>query len=348
MRKIAGKMFHEAAFLFPRMSLDEHQEATASIAQLGVLEPIVYVTRPDGKQQYIDGVNRAEICHELRIDCPEEEYRVDDGKGGSRPPTDLEILDYVMARNKERRHLSSSQRAAIAVLAGTLQESYRAKAAAGMRTTDNPARMVPAEADLPASDIGLAGDVAARVASMHGTNRAYIFKGVAIHEVRPDLILEVRDGTKSVEAAYAEAFPAPAGPEVRDVLGRLVPPALADAFRDRERFVRAQRLARELAAEVSALATGAGGAYFQPEAAFCREALDQVSAGLRRYAPHSASCPRCEGRRVDTCDLCGGRGWVDRVRWYQADPQERAQITGEGVPPGQTARGRSCDDGVSS
>jgi hypothetical protein len=348
MRKIAGKMFHEAAFLFPRMSLDERQEATASIAQLGVLEPIVYVTRPDGKRQYIDGVNRAEICHELRIDCPEEEYRVDDGKGGSRPPADMEILDYVMARNKERRHLSSSQRAAIAVLAGTLQECYRAKAQAGMRTTVNPERMVPAEVDLPASDIGLAGDVAARVASMHGTNRAYIFKGVAVHEVRPDLILEVRDGTKSVEAAYAEAFPAPAGPELRDVLGRLVPPALVDAFRDRERFVRAQRLARELAAEVSTLATGAGGAYFQPEAAFCREALDQVSAGLRRHAPHSASCPRCGGGRVDTCDLCGGRGWVDRVRWYQADPRERAQITGEGVPPGQTGKGRPCDGGVAS
>jgi ParB-like chromosome segregation protein Spo0J len=333
MRKIAGKMFHEAAFLFPRMSLDERQEATASIAQLGVLEPIVYVTRPDGKRQYIDGVNRAEICHELRIDCPEEEYRVDDGKGGSRPPTDLEILDYVMARNKERRHLSSSQRAAIAVLAGTLQESYRAKAQAGMRTTDNPARMVPAEVDLPASDIGLAGDVAARVASMHGTNRAYIFKGVAVHEVRPDLILEVRDGTKSVEAAYAEAFPAPAGPEVRDVLGRLVPPALADAFRDRERFVRAQRLARELAAEVSALATGAGGAYFQPEAAFCREALDQVSAGLRRHAPHSASCPRCGGGRVDTCDLCGGRGWVDRADGIRRTHKSGRKLPGRVYPP---------------
>jgi hypothetical protein len=77
MRKIAGKIFHEAAFLFPRMTDDERQEATASIAQLGVLEPIVYVTRPDGQRRYIDGVNRAEIAHELRTDCPEEEYRVD-------------------------------------------------------------------------------------------------------------------------------------------------------------------------------------------------------------------------------------------------------------------------------
>src|SRR4051812_4844262 len=175
MRKIAEKMFHEAAFLFPRMTDDERQEATASIAQLGVLEPIVYVTRPDGQRRYIDGVNRAEIAHKLGIDCPEEEYRVDRGEGSSRPPTDLEILDYVMARNKERRHLSSSQRAAIAVMAGTLQERYRAKAQAGMRTTDNPARIAPTAVDLPASDIGLAGDVAARVASMHGTNRAYIF-----------------------------------------------------------------------------------------------------------------------------------------------------------------------------
>jgi hypothetical protein len=92
-----------------------------------------------------------------------------------------------------------------------------------------------------------------------------------VQEVRPDLILEVRDGTKSVEAAYAEAFPAPVGSEVRDVLGRLVPPALADAFRDRERFLRAQRLVRELTSEIGALATGPGGTYFQPEAAACRD-----------------------------------------------------------------------------
>jgi hypothetical protein len=172
---------------------------------------------------------------------------------------------------------------------------------------------------------------------MHGTNRAYIFKGVAVHEVRPDLILEVRDGTKSVEAAYAEAFPPPEGPEVRDVLGRLVPPALADIFRDRERFVRAQRLVRELAAEVSALASGPGGDYFQPEAAACRAALDQVLAGLRRHAPHSATCPRCLGggsAEEGACGLCAGAGWVDHSRWYQAGPGERAAVTREDVPPG--------------
>jgi hypothetical protein len=336
MRKIAGKTFHEAAFLFPPMRADERQEMAASVAQMGVLDPIVYVTRPDGRREYIDGVNRADICHELGIDCPEEEYLVDDGRDGSRPPTDLEILDYVMARNKERRHLSSSQRAAIAAMAGTLQDRYRAKAQAGMRTTTNAGRVAPVAVDLPASDIGLAGDVAARVAQMHGTNRAYIFKTVAVQEVRPDLILEVRDGAKSVEAAYAEAFPAPPGPEVRDVLGRLVPPVLADAFRDRERFLHAQRLARELLAELGALAGAPGGAYFLPGGASCREALDQVLAALRRHAPHSATCPRCLGEggpKKEACVLCGGRGWVDHARWYQAGVAERATVTGRAFPP---------------
>jgi hypothetical protein len=159
----------------------------------------------------------------------------------------------------------------------------------------------------------------------------------SVQEVRPDLILEVRDGTKSVEAAYAEAFPAPVGSEVRDVRGGLVPPALADAFRDRERFLRAQRLVRELTSEIGALATGPGGTYFQPEAAACRTALDQVLASLRRHAPHSAICPRCLGGGSTTegaCGLCAGGGWVDHSRWYQASPEERATVAREDVPPG--------------
>jgi hypothetical protein len=183
---------------------------------------------------------------------------------------------------------------------------------------------------------------------MHGTNRAYIFKGVAVHEVRPDLILEVRDGTKSVEAAYAEAFPAPAGPEVRDVLGRLVPPALTDAFRDRERFLRAQRLARELLSEVDALVAAMGGAYFLSGAADCRTAIEQVLSSLRRHAPHSGTCPRCMSTQRTACSLCGGLGWVDHLGWYQASPAERATVTREGVPPGQTGKGRPCNGGVSS
>jgi hypothetical protein len=343
MRKIAGKTFHEAAFLFPPMRADERQEMAASVAQMGVLDPIVYVTRPDGRREYIDGVNRADICHELGIDCPEEEYLVDDGRDGSRPPTDLEILDYVMARNKERRHLSSSQRAAIAAMAGTLQDRYRAKAQAGMRTTTNAGRVAPVAVDLPASDIGLAGDVAARVAQMHGTNRAYIFKTVAVQEVRPDLILEVRDGAKSVEAAYAEAFPAPPGPEVRDVLGRLVPPVLADAFRDRERFLHAQRLARELLAELGALAGAPGGAYFLPGGRPAGRPLIRCSppyAGTRRIPPPAPGVwVKAGPRKRRAFCVAGVVGWTTpagiRPAWQRGQqlPGGRSPRREQGTPP---------------
>jgi hypothetical protein len=340
---VAGRNFHEAATIFPRMKPRERRETVASIRQLGVLEPIVYVVRPGGPE-YIDGINRAEICAELGIDCPEEEYLVDDGKGGVRPPTDLEILDYCMARNKERRHLSSSQKAAIAVLAGDLQLRYRAKAQAGMRTTSNQARMAQAEVELPASDVELAGDVAAKVAEMHGTNRAYIFKMVAVHERDPDKTLEVRDGNKSVEAAYAEMMPSPELALLFDALGKMVPADREDVFADRGRFTQAQRLARELLTEVDYLATAPGGAYFQTEAAACRAAIDQVLASLRQHTPHSSVCPRClglgklkglgkKGKKL-ACDLCDGHGWVDHSRWYLASPDEKAAAAEKVGSPG--------------
>lgn len=331
---VAGRNFHETALIFPRMKSRERREAAASIRQLGVLEPIVYVVRPGGRE-YIDGANRAEICAELGINCPEEEYLVDDGTGGVRPPTDLEILDYCMARNKERRHLSSSQKAAIAVLAGDLQSCYRAKAQAGMRTTSNQARLAQVDVELPASDIELAGDVAAKVAQMHGTNRAYIFKMVAVHEKDPDKTLEVRDGSKSVETAYAETMPAVEVGDLFDALGKMVPPDRQKVFVGRGRFLQAQRLVRELVTEVDSLAKIPGGTYLQPEAVAIRAALDQVLVSLRQHAPHSATCPRCLGKgKKPVCSLCMGALWIDHYHWCQASVDEKAKVTGESVSPG--------------
>lgn len=329
--RIAGLEFHEAADVFPRMSGPELVELTESIREFGVWEPVRYVMHPERGKQYIDGANRVLVASQLGRSWPEEEFTEGDPP---RCPSDSRILDYVYALNKERRHLSSSQRAACAIKAGTLQKRYRAKERAGLRTTDNPDRLAPEGEDLPAS-LDLTGDQASRVATENGTNRAYLFKMATVAEKAPHLVDEVRDGKKSVEVAYAEAV---GPPPVTDATGEPVPEKLVPVFRDRERFVDLQGMAGRLLAGFLDLLDSPGGLYL----ANFRPSLEQVVQTLKQNEPH-AVCPLCQGSGQEKgkgkrpragwpmCQLCVGNGWVDRARWLRAKAVDDKEPALEGA-----------------
>ena len=91
---------HPAADIFPMMSASEFAELKADIKQHGVREPIVIFDN-----RLIDGRNRYKAMQELGIDPG---YHA----------ADLEVCDdpiaFVLSHNLHRRHLTTSQRAAIA------------------------------------------------------------------------------------------------------------------------------------------------------------------------------------------------------------------------------------------
>src|SRR5215211_6851887 len=94
-----GADIHELANLFPLLEGPDFEALKADIATYGLREPIWTY---QGK--VIDGRNRLRACRELGIDPPTREW---DGKGS--------LVAFALSLNLHRRHLTSSQRAAVAV-----------------------------------------------------------------------------------------------------------------------------------------------------------------------------------------------------------------------------------------
>lgn len=360
----AAMKHHEVVDLFPRLSGRDREEVKESIRTFGVKEPVEYVMHPRHGKCLIDGANRRELAEELNIVCPEREYQVPDGQGGMRVPTDAEILDYVMVRNKDRRHLNSSQLAAISVRAGALQRKYAAKARRGMRTSQRATQAAPeaqetplevqegqtpspepeangAAAEGPPGPIpeDLQGDQASRVAAQAGTNRAYLFKAVKIQEEDPDLLRRVAMGELSLEAAAKQLRERnqPAAPEGEpapflDTLGRPVPRRLKAVFEAVAHYREAVQLASRLKGLIKTIKEGPAATFL--ETAEANSWAQNLYTSLKHAAPHSATCPYCQGEgkvpdperegRNKKCTACQGAGWCDFQHWKDA-PEELQQ-----------------------
>lgn len=98
---------HPAAMLFPMMSEDELSGLVSDIERNGLLEPILLY-----QGQILDGRNRLAACESAGV-----EPRFADTNGSVSSPT-----SYVLSKNLHRRHLTISQRGAIAAEAVPLFE----------------------------------------------------------------------------------------------------------------------------------------------------------------------------------------------------------------------------------
>lgn len=94
------RKYHEASMIFPLLQGDEFEVLKADIAASGLLEAIWL--HPDGS--ILDGRNRHRAC--IETDTPPR-FRTWDGTGSP--------VMFVVSMNLHRRHLTSSQRAVIAL-----------------------------------------------------------------------------------------------------------------------------------------------------------------------------------------------------------------------------------------
>jgi ParB-like chromosome segregation protein Spo0J len=90
---------HELSKLFPPMTHDEFRRFADDLKRHGLLNEIVLL---DGK--ILDGVHRYKAC---KLAGVEPKYRKFNEKDGS-------PLELVISQNLHRRHLTASQRAAVA------------------------------------------------------------------------------------------------------------------------------------------------------------------------------------------------------------------------------------------
>lgn len=92
---------HPVANIVPMMSAAEYQRLVASIRKVGQLDPIMI---NDGGL-IIDGRNRYRACMALKVKPIFKSLRLREG---------VSLLEYVLAKNIDRRHLTASVRAMVA------------------------------------------------------------------------------------------------------------------------------------------------------------------------------------------------------------------------------------------
>lgn len=165
---------HPAAKMFPLLEGKAFEEFCDDIEKHGLSEPIRIL--PDGS--LIDGRNRLRACQELRI---EPQFVTVNPESP---------VAYAISANKHRRHLTSSQLAALAV-----EDLPKLRQAARERLRTKGRERIPE------ADKGKARDHAAR---LFGTNAKYVESAERVKRDAPDVFERVKAGDLSVQQAVVE------------------------------------------------------------------------------------------------------------------------------------------------
>jgi len=202
--------FHEVANIFPMMSDDEFSALVEDIRLNGQRQPI-YVH--DG--QIIDGRNRYRACQQLGI---EPDTRVWDGAGS--------LVSFVVSLNLQRRHLSSSQKATVAMdvlpmLEAEAKERQRAAGERGNEGGRGNAKTLPQLIgegfEEPREQH--TNEAVQQAAQLVGTNRQYVSDAKRLRDEAPELLERVRSGELTIPQAKEVAAKTPAA--IREFIGKL-------------------------------------------------------------------------------------------------------------------------------
>ncbi len=184
---------HPLAELVPPMLADEYAEFKADIKAHGLHEPI---TLYEGK--ILDGKHRYRAARELGIDITTRDWR----------PSDGQPIDYVISENVRRRHLTTGQRAALALELRPAIERELAE--------------VPSPHGVTAKPSVTAVELAARKV---GIGRSSVDEYATLKKEAPDLAKQVRLGHIALTSATVERLgrqprPKPKPPTVAELSER--------------------------------------------------------------------------------------------------------------------------------
>ena len=222
---------HTIAALVPPMSEEEYQVLKADIEAHGLLEPI---TLFEGK--VLDGRHRLRACEELGV-----EPRLRD------LPEGLDPLEFVLSENLHRRHLSSDQRAAVAVEAEAFRREREAARERQVALAGTRPNMVP---DLPQSfgegSTKHERESSHRIAKIVGTNRQYVSDAQRLKERAPEVFKSLKAGRVSIPLARRiERLPAELRERALEEASAAGPREAHDIVRKMAREVRRQEAAVE-------------------------------------------------------------------------------------------------------
>jgi len=191
---------HPIAAIFPLFAEKELSDLTEDIRQNGLQTPIWLY---EGK--ILDGRNRYRACRTLGIQPVINYY------------TDSSPTAFVLSLNLQRRHLSASERAAVAVEALPHFEEEAKKRQidlAGTRGSDLTERIPEGhESEISKLPYAEKGEAREKAAAMVGVNARYVSDAKTIKAASPETFEQVKRGEISINEAKAQLKPAPEPPE---------------------------------------------------------------------------------------------------------------------------------------
>jgi N6-adenosine-specific RNA methylase IME4/ParB-like chromosome segregation protein Spo0J len=172
---------HAVASLFPMMSEEEYRALVEDVRTHGQREPIWTLDNA-----IIDGRNRWRACEELGITPATREYQGDASMSV--------LVSFVLSLNLKRRHLSSSQKAVIALeVEQLLATEARERQRGGQGGILLPQNFAEAK-----------GESREQAAAIVGSNRQYVSDAKKLASEAPELLEKVRSGELSIPQAKQE------------------------------------------------------------------------------------------------------------------------------------------------
>ena len=185
--------FHRYANIFPMMSEDEFQSLVEDLREFGLRDKIWLF-----QGQILDGRNRYIGCQKAGIIPAFQTFR----------GTEESALQAVLSWNLERRHLSSSQKAAVGVELEPLFDALEAQAkerqreAGGDRKSEEYQESVTQKIEQPIEDHNQRSSTH-KAAKTLGTNRQYISDAKKLKETAPKIHEAVKRGDANLNQAKA-------------------------------------------------------------------------------------------------------------------------------------------------
>jgi ParB-like chromosome segregation protein Spo0J len=181
---------HPFADTLPMLPDEELQKLADDIKANGQRFSIV---RWNG--QVIDGRNRLRACEIAGVEPMFRDLEKDT------LPTDLDVAKSIISSNLMRRHLTSSERAVIAV---ELLELAKPKTAAKAEPAGAPVADSAAPAETPAPAPKPEKGSVKTAAELTGTSPSYIYRAAQVKEQDPEKFQQVKEGKKSIASAKKE------------------------------------------------------------------------------------------------------------------------------------------------
>ncbi len=281
---------HPLAALVPSMTPEEYQALKDDISKHGQRVPIIVY---DGL--IVDGRHRYKACMELGLLPVTEDWN----EAGS-------LAELIFSLNAARRHLSTSQRAALAVqLKGELAKEAKARQLTGKTLASKDAKG------------GGKGKSAAHAAKIMGVSQAQVERAARIADADDDVFAEVLQGTVTIPEAQRQIdekkkkTPAPKS-------------KLDQAWEDHKILRDVGGILDEALEQYNAVPILLR-SFTNPQS--FESAIESLKSNIRGSTPF-ALCPYCSG---DGCRTCRSTGWVPKFTFenFPREFQQGAETRGQ-------------------